>query len=102
MDDAIVAGRKAIEIKPDYIYGYVQLADLLAKKGNPDEALAGYQKAFDLNSSGLQPNFRLAWFFIRTGNREGAFRHYNILRSLAPSQLNYLERSLRAHFPSVR
>ena len=102
LDDAIVAGRKAIEIKPDYIYGYVQLADLLAKKGNPDEALAGYQKAFDLNSSGLQPNFRLAWFFIRTGNREGAFRHYNILRSLAPSQLKYLERSLRAHFPAAR
>lgn len=102
LDEAIVAAKKSVEIKSTLIESRLALGDLLLKKGNRDEALREFQAAFDLNSGNPAPNFRLAWFYLRVGNKEGSLRHYGILRGIAPGQLLYLERSLRAHFGPLR
>ena len=57
-----------------------------------------YQAGFSLASADPRPNFKLAWLYIRMGNRDAAFMHYGILKGIAPRELKYLELSLRAHF----
>jgi len=98
IDEAIVAIRKSIDIKPSFLESHLALGDLLLKKGKRDEALQAFQSAFALGTADPRPNFRLAWFFVKTGNKEGAIRHYEILKSIAPNEVKYLAKSIRAHF----
>jgi len=98
IDDAITAIRKAIEIKPVFLPSHLHLGDLLLKKGKRDEALQAFQSAFALGTADPRPNFRLAWFYVKMGNKEGAVRHYEILKSIAPNEVKYLAKSMRAHF----
>ena len=48
-----------------------------------------------------QPNFALAWLYIRNGNKEGAVRHYRLLQVIAPNETSDLKRSITAHFGSI-
>jgi tetratricopeptide (TPR) repeat protein len=99
LDEAIDAAKEAVAIKPDSVETRRDLGDLLLKKGDRPGALAQFQAAFDVASGDLRPNFRLAWLYIRMGNKEGAFRHYAILKGIAPpGTLDYLTKSIRAHF----
>ena len=52
-------------------------------------------------SGDVRPNFRLAWLYIRMGNKEGAIRHYKILKGLVPDQVQYLERCILAHWGTL-
>ena len=101
LEEAILAMRKSIEIKPTFVEAHLQLGDLLLKTGKRDESLRSYQNAFDLASGAPRPNFRLAWQYIHAGNKEAALRHYGILKGIAPNDVKYLERSLRAHFGKI-
>lgn len=102
LDEAINAARKSVEIKPDSLDMHLWLGELLLKKGTRDEALREYQTAFDLASGDPRPNFSLAWLYIRLGNKQGAMRHYEILKGITPpDQLKNLELCIRAHFGPV-
>lgn len=101
LDDAIRFAAKSVELQPDGLGNRLWLGDLLLKKGNRQEALKEMQEGFSIAPNDVRPNFKLAWLYVRMGNREGAFRHYGILRGLAPSELEVLELSLRAHFGTL-
>lgn len=101
LDEAIVELKKSLEVKPAYVNARLDLGDLFDKKGDRAAALREYQTAFDNASGDLRPNFKLAWTYIRMGNKEGAIRHYQILKGITPDKVKYLERSLRAHFGTL-
>lgn len=101
LDEAIEAGRRAVELKEDSLEARIELGELLGTRGRRDESMKEFQAAFQIAPGDRRPNFRLAWLYIRIGNREGAFRHYGILKGIAPSELNWLELSLRAHFGTL-
>ena len=98
LDEAIEAAKRSVAIKSTLLESRLWLGELLVKKGLREEALREYQAGFDLASGDPRPNFKLAWLYIRMGNKEGAFRHYGILKGIAPRALKNLELSLRAHF----
>ncbi len=100
-DEAIEAAKKAVEIKPSSLDCRLWLGELLLKKGDRNGALGQYQAGFEIASGDPRPNFRLAWLYIRMGNKEGAFRHYEILKGLAPNMLRNLRLSLQAHFGTL-
>lgn len=101
LDEAIDAGRRAVELKEDSLEARIELGELLGKRGRREESMREFQAAFQIAPGDRRPNFRLAWLYIRMGNREGAFRHYGILRGIAPNELKWLELSLRAHFGTL-
>jgi tetratricopeptide (TPR) repeat protein len=100
-DEALAAAKRSVEIKSTLLESRLWLGDLYLKKGLRADALREFQAGFELASGDQRPNYKLAWLYIRMGNKEGAFRHYAILKGIAPSQLKYLERCLRAHFGSL-
>jgi predicted O-linked N-acetylglucosamine transferase (SPINDLY family) len=56
LDEAIVAYRRAIEIKPDYAAAYTTLGIALAGQGKLDEAIAAYRRAI-----GIKPDLAEAY-----------------------------------------
>jgi len=98
LDEAIAAAEKAVEIKPTSLEYHLYLGWLLLKKGDRPKALHEYQTGFELASGDPRPNFKLAWLYVRMGNKEGAFRHYSILKGIVPNQLEYLEACLHGRF----
>jgi len=98
VDEAIEAAKKSVESKPTCLECRIELGDLFMKKAQRENALREYQAAFDASSADYRPNLKLAWLYIKMGNKEGAFRHYNLLKTIAPDRLKYLQLSLRAHF----
>jgi len=59
------------------------------------------QAAFGMEPGNAQPNFALAWLYIRNGNKEGAVRHYRLLQVIAPNETSDLKRSITAHFGPI-
>lgn len=100
LDEAIDAAKRSVEIKP-LLESRLRLGDLWLNKGNRAEALREFQAGFAMASGDRRPNFRLAWLYIRMGNKEGAFRHYGILKGIAPNDVLYLEKCLWAHFGAI-
>ena len=98
LEEAVSAARRSVELKSTLLVSHLALGDLLNKQGKRDETVQAYEAAYALNAGDPRPNFRLAWFYIKTGNKEGAIRHYDILRSLAPNDVGPLGRCIRAHF----
>ncbi|HRI02583.1 MAG TPA: tetratricopeptide repeat protein [Pyrinomonadaceae bacterium] len=98
IDEAVTAAEKSIQIKPTSSDLHLLLGDLLLKKGDRGGAIREYQAAFELASGEARPNFSIAWLYIRMGNKEGAFRHYSILRGIVPERLEYLESCLLGRF----
>jgi tetratricopeptide (TPR) repeat protein len=97
LDDAVDAARKAVETKATFDTR-INLGELLLKKGDRPGAIREYQAAFELASGDRRINFRLAWLYVLTGNKEGALRHYNILKSIAPTEIEYLENCIQARY----
>jgi tetratricopeptide (TPR) repeat protein len=102
IDDAIQMAKRSVELKPAGLENRIILGDLWLKKGNRQEALREYQEGFAVAAGDPRPNFKLAWLYIRMGNRDGAFRHYSILKGIAPGGLGNLELCLRAHFGNLQ
>lgn len=98
LDEAIAATKRSIAAKPSFVEARIELGELYEKKGDRTAALQEYQSAFDLASGDERPNFKLAWAYIRMGNKEGAIRHYNILKGMTPDNTKYLAESIKAHF----
>jgi tetratricopeptide (TPR) repeat protein len=100
IDEAIDALRKSIAIKP-LPETPLLLGDLLLKKGNRQEALKEFQAGLQVAPNDPRPHFRLAWLYIRMGDREGAVRHYRTLKTLAPHMVGALEMSILGTFGSL-
>jgi tetratricopeptide (TPR) repeat protein len=98
LDDAIEAAKKSVELKPAYVESNLVLGELLEKKGLRNEALLTFQTAFGLASDDPRPNFKLAWLYIRMGNKDGAWRNFDILKGIVPNEVENLERCIIAHF----
>ena len=97
-DEALAAVKRSVEIKSTLLESRILLGDLYLKKALREEALREYLAAFNLSSGDARPNVKLAWLYIRMGNKEAAFRHYAILKGILSNRLSDLELSLRAHF----
>lgn len=100
LDEAIEAARRAVELKPTYLDDHLILAELLEKKGRREEVFRELQTAFNLAPDDVTVNSRLVWFYIRTGNKDGAVKHFYVLKRLVPTSLENLELCMRAHFGS--
>lgn len=98
LDEAIEAFKRSIEIKPAFIESHLELGDALQKKGLRENARQSFQTAFDLASGDPRPNFKLAWLYIRMGNKDGAWRHFDILKGIVPNEVENLELCIIAHF----
>lgn len=102
LDEALEAAGRAAEVKPDSVETRIGYGELLQKKGRRADALREFQAAFELASGDRRPNFRLAWLYILMGNKDGAFRHYSILKGIAPNEVKWLEQCLMANFGTLR
>ena len=77
-DDAISAGKRVLQVDPNYIYFDSALADAYREKGDLQEAVALYEKAQAVTHS---PSAGQASTYVKMGRREDARR---VLDQLAP------------------
>ena len=80
LDEAIEAAAHAVELKPESLEVHLAYGELLLKKGRRSDALREFQAGFQIASGDVRPNFRLTWLYIQMGDKQGAFRHYAILK----------------------
>jgi tetratricopeptide (TPR) repeat protein len=71
IDDAIEAGKRGVEIDPNYVYFDPALADAYREKGDFKEAVALYEKA---QAARQLPSVGLAITYAKMGRREDARR----------------------------
>ena len=71
LDDAISAGKRVLQVDPNYIYFDSALAEAYREKGNLQEAVAVYEKAQAVTHS---PSAGLAITYAKMGRREDARR----------------------------
>lgn len=71
VDDAIAAGKRALQIDPNYVYFDPALADAYREKGDFDKAIALYEKA---QRTTHLPSAGLAVTYAKMGRREDAQR----------------------------
>ena len=92
LDKALVASRKAVELKPGDALGYYQLGNVLRNLKHMDEAAAAYGKASELKSSGAYEhnflgnaalNHMVAW--ARTGTSRVMPTAWAVCRSTSRS-----------------
>ena len=97
-DEAIAALTRSIELDASKMHSRIMLGDLFLKKNLRQDALKEYLAAYNISPFDAAPNIKLVWLYIRMGNKEGAFKHYQILKAAYPERVENVELSLRAHF----
>ena len=70
-DEAEAQARKVLEIDPNFFLAHYYLGEILQFKGRPIDAIAEYQKAFDLTNDPY-PLAALGQIYARTGRAEDA------------------------------
>lgn len=91
IDEAIVAGERALQLDPTFLYGEPLLAALYREMGRFDEAIALYKKSQDL--SGRVP-FGLAITYAKVNRRKEA---QEILEAACASRGSYTPGDAIAH-----
>jgi TolB-like protein/Tfp pilus assembly protein PilF len=81
-DEAIAQLRKTLEMDPGYYFAYVNLAQVLEKKGARDAAIEEYQKARALNDDPAVLGF-LGHAYASSGNKAEALKILEQLKELS-------------------
>jgi tetratricopeptide (TPR) repeat protein len=72
LEEAVAAGRKAIELQPDYANAYFELAYVLRQQGKFDEAVAAGRKGIELQPNNANAYFELAYVLRQQGKFDEA------------------------------
>jgi serine/threonine protein kinase len=101
-EDAIEQYRRALEIEPDNVEALNELARVLFHIGRLDEAVENFQRAIELDSSFINPRFRLSMTEMCRGNHARALEllrmlpvgsHGSSVTAMSALNLHYLGRT---------
>jgi tetratricopeptide (TPR) repeat protein len=84
MDEAIVQYQKALEIKPDFEEGHINLGNALLQKGSVDEAIVQYQKALEIKPDYAEAQYNLGNAFTQKGGVDEAITHFQKALEINP------------------
>jgi tetratricopeptide (TPR) repeat protein len=70
LDGALVAAKKAVELKPAQYYQWANLGEILGKTGNKAEAVAAYQKAIELAPDQVKAMYKQALEKLQTPDKK--------------------------------
>lgn len=94
--EALDAARKAVELAPDLADAQLALGAALGLAHDPD-ARNAYAKALALSPHDPHVHYRVARFFVLTGDKAGAVRHYERAFELAPDDYRYVVFALQEY-----
>jgi adenylate cyclase len=72
-DEAVAAGRKAVEISPAQTHGIAYTGYALARSGKREEAQAALLDLLDRSTKGFVPPYRIALVYNGLGDKDNAF-----------------------------
>jgi tetratricopeptide (TPR) repeat protein len=96
IEEAIIAYKKAISIKPDYTDAFVNMASALKDKGNLSEAISMYKKAISIKPNYAEAYNNLGLALQDQGDHNEAINAYQKSISLKP---NWAEPHYNLSFP---
>ncbi|MSR86793.1 tetratricopeptide repeat protein [Candidatus Peribacteria bacterium] len=102
-DEAIEAGKQALELDPALVIAHVNLGVGYVKKEMIDEAVASFQKAIELDPNSVQGHFNLGVMFEKQKKWEVAVREYKRVLDLNPTLQVAVERlaAARKNLPGI-
>jgi tetratricopeptide (TPR) repeat protein len=84
VDDAVIHGQKALQIKPDYAEAHASLGNALLQKGSVDEAIVQYQKALEIKPGLAEAHNNLGNALLQKGSVDEAITHFEKTAELKP------------------
>jgi tetratricopeptide (TPR) repeat protein len=75
-EGAEIVYRKALEIRPDHILGYIGIGNIERRDQNYNQALIWYQKAYDLDSEDFFPIYLMGELFFEKGEFPQAMAYF--------------------------
>ncbi len=81
-DDAILQWQKAIELKPDYYFGYNNLGNAFLLKNDLNQALLNYEEAIKINPDYHEAIYNKANIFLKLKDFPNALKYYDKVLSL--------------------
>ena len=75
-DNALIALKKAITLKPDFTFAYNNLGNLYSDMGRRDEAIAYYKKALSLNPRDLDAYYNLGITYAEMGKENDSIAYF--------------------------
>ncbi len=100
-DLAIQAYRRAVQINPSFVEAWTNLGYAYRKVKDYGRSVEAYEQALRLRPDYAQAHDYLARTYLAMGNREGAMRHYEILRRLDRRLAERLWRAIQANDPDL-
>ncbi len=98
---AIQAYRRAVQAEPRFVEAWTNLGYAYRKIKDYARSVEAYQRALSLRPDYAQAHDYLARTYLAMGNREGAMRHYEILRRLDPRMAERLLHAIQANDPDL-
>ncbi len=89
--EAIDNYQRAIQIKPDFALGYINLGTLLQKEGRIDDAIAQFNKALELKPDSIEAYAKLGNLLIGREKYDDAIAQYQKVIQIQPN-------AVEAHF----
>jgi len=84
VDEAMAQFEAALSLKSDYTDAEYNMANMLVKRGDFENAAKRYGRAVELSPEHAQAHYALGYCLLRTGDTEGALAHYARAESLQP------------------
>ena len=84
VDESIVHGRRALELRPDFAEVHVNLGNALRAAGKPDEALGHYRQAVKLRPDFAQAHYNLGALAVARGDGKAAVESLSESVRLSP------------------
>ena len=94
--EALEAARKAVALAPDLADSQLALGAALALAHDP-EAQKAYMRALALSPHDAGVHYRAARYFVISGDKAGAIRHYERAFELAPDDYRYIVFALQEY-----
>jgi tetratricopeptide (TPR) repeat protein len=88
-EEAEVAYRQALQLDPDYIPAYINLADLFRVQGRENEALDVLLQAQKINTKNAAVAHALGLHYVRAGKNDRALQLLKRSTRLAPQNVRY-------------
>ncbi|MDP9423954.1 MAG: TIR domain-containing protein [Pseudomonadota bacterium] len=94
--EAVEAARKSVALAPDLADAQLALGAALALVHDP-EAHKAYSRALALSPHDAGVHYRAARYFVLSGDKAGAVRHYERAFELAPDDYRYIVYALQEY-----
>ncbi|MCX5660976.1 MAG: tetratricopeptide repeat protein [Planctomycetota bacterium] len=87
LDEAIGHYKQALEIRPDFVDGYVNLGLVLARQGKGDDAIECFRKAVELGPGQADVQTSLGVALLERGDVDEALEHLLAAARIAPDHV---------------